>query len=117
MSKKISQQFKCSKMMLPEHNYQYSADKLNAKHQDARRRPALDEQYQEQLQQKLSRAVMEQRLIRVKILSTDGCCTYRGIPRRVNPVTGIIDLDDDCGRIQRIKASEVINLDFCNADK
>lgn len=117
MSKKIRQQFSCSKMMLPEHSVHYATHKISTKKEELHRRPALDEQYQEQLQQNLSLAMMEQRLIRIKILNAEGFCTYSGIPRRINQVTGTIDLDDGGTAVKRIRASEVVSLDFSKDDQ
>ncbi len=111
MSKKMTQQFLCSKMMLPEHCSglrKYAEDKKWAENH---RRPLLDEQFREELQQILELAMAEQQPLKFTVLDSGGYRAYSGIPLRSDPATGLIYLRSGSSRLQAVKASEVVGIE------
>lgn len=75
------------------------------------RRPHLDEQFQEQLQQVLVQALANQQTLKITVLSSSGYRTYSGVPLRSDPATGLIYLHAGKGRPQTIKAAEVVGIE------
>ncbi len=111
MSKKFSQQFSCSKMMLPEHRGSLQQHADQNRWEQEYRRPILDEQEQEQLQQILEQALSKKQSIKLIVLNESGRQTIYGIPLRINPGTGTILLSTGCVRPLAVKAADVIHLE------
>lgn len=111
MSKKIKQQFLCSKMMLPEHYSDLQKHTAGKQWAENHRRPHLDEQFQEELQQILEQALSEHKPLKIITLNNKGYRVYSGIPLRSDPTTGLILLDSGKCRPQRVKACEVISIE------
>ena len=112
MSKKICQQFACSKMMLPEHRT--SLQKHSSAAEWAENHPSiiLDEQLQEELQRTLECAREKSHEIKLTILNSSGYHTYRGVPLRLDPTSGTVYIGSGATRPQAISAAEIIRLEL-----
>ncbi|MGM0652224.1 MAG: YolD-like family protein [Bacillota bacterium] len=110
MSKKLTSQFLCSRMMLPEHcsKLQNHADQLNW--DEAHRCPELDEQQQEKMQQVFEQALAGQTALEITTLTSSGYQLYSGIPVRSNQAPGLVYLRDREGKLIKVKAREVVTL-------
>ncbi len=111
MSKKFNQQFACSKMMLPEHRGSLQEHKQKLEWKESNRRPFLDEQRHEELQQLLEQATFKRHELNFTVLYSNGYQIINGIPLYSDPATGLIFLDSGEHRPQIIRASEVIHIE------
>ncbi len=112
MSKKITQQFLCSKMMLPEHCSNLREHNTKNRWEENHRRPDFDEQFQEELQQILLEACASLKLLRVVLLEESGYRTITGVPRHTDPESGIIYFDTGEPKMIPVRAEAIIKLDF-----
>ncbi len=112
MSKKINQQFHCSKMMLPEHcgKLRDHADRLER--EEIYRRPVIDEQLWEEQQRILGQALFTGQQIMITIINSSGYHTYRGVPLRIDQIAGFILIENGEQRPFKIRATEIIRLEF-----
>jgi hypothetical protein len=112
MSKKICQQFACSKMMLPEHRT--SLQKQGSAAEWAENHPSiiLDEQLQEELQRTMECALEKSLEIKLTILNSSGYHTYRGVPLRLDSTSGTVYIESGATRPQAIRAAEIIRLEL-----
>lgn len=112
MSKKINQQFNCSKMMLPEHcgSLREHNDRLERK--EIYRRPIIDEQLWEEQQRILGQALLTGHQIMITIINSSGYHTYRGVPLRIDQITGFILIANGEQQPFKIRATEIIHLEF-----
>jgi len=110
MSKKLTGQFLCSRMMLPEHCFglQKHADQLDRG--EAHRHPDLDEQRQEEMQQVFEQALACQAALDITTLTSSGYRHYSGTPLRSDQAFGLVYLRDREGKLIKIKAREVVGL-------
>ncbi len=110
MSKKLTGQFLCSRMMLPEHcsGLQKHADQLDW--DEAHRHPELDEQRQEEMQQSFEQALAGQTALEITTLTNQGYRFYSGIPLRIDQAYGLVYLREREGKLIKIKAREVTGL-------
>lgn len=110
MSKKLTGQFLCSRMMLPEHcaGLQKHAGQLDW--DEAHRFPELDEQRQEEMQQAFEQALAGKAALAITTLTSSGYRQYSGTPVRIDQVSGFIYLRDREGKLVKIKAREVVSL-------
>ena len=110
MSKKLTGQFLCSRMMLPEHcsGLQKHADQLDW--DEAHRYPDLDEQRQEEMQQAFEQALAEQAAIEITTLTNSGYRHYSGTPHRCDQAFDLVYLRDREGKLIKIKARDVVGL-------
>jgi len=110
MSKKLTGQFLCSRMMLPEHcsGLQKHADQMDW--DETHRYPELDEQRQEEMQHAFEQALAGKAPLEITTLTSIGYRQYSGTPVRIDQVSGLIYLRDREGKLVKIKAREVINL-------
>lgn len=111
MSKKLTRQFDCSKMMLPEHRAGLRRHIDQIEWDEKHRRPRLDEQRREELQGILETALLKQQPVKVTVLNENGFEVYHGVPRRLDPAFGLIYLDTGHSRLLPVRASEVVQLD------
>lgn len=111
MSKKFSQQFACSKMMLPEHCSSLKKCKARAHWEETHRPPHPDEQRQDELQQLLDRAIYRQQSLSFTILNAGGYQLITGIPLRTDTAAGFIYLDTGLYRLQKIRAAEIVGIE------
>jgi hypothetical protein len=110
MSKKINQQFNCSKMMLPEHCGQLREHSAAYENAEACSSPCFDEQLREEQQHTLDQALLAGQMIVVTIINSSGTHTFRGVPLRIDQVAGCLVLDAGEVRPSRIKAAEITGL-------
>lgn len=108
----MNQQFLCSKMMLPEHCSELRKHTENSKWAEDYRRPLLDEQFREELQQRLEQAFAARKALRVAILQDRAHHTITGVPLRFEPTTGVIYFDTGGPQPMPILAAEIVNLEF-----
>lgn len=112
MSKKINQQFLCSRMMLPEHCSGLNDYTLRKKWAENHRRPDLDDQQQEQLQYELEQALAEQQELIITVLNESGYHTCIGVPLRIDPTTGLIFIHTGKNRPGAVKAADVVKIAY-----
>ncbi len=110
MSKKINQQFNCSKMMLPEHCGQLREHSAAYEKAEACSRPCFDEQLREEQQRTLDQALITGQIIVVTVINSSGSHTFRGVPLRIDQISGCLVLDVGKVRPRRIKAAEITGL-------
>ena len=110
MSKKLTGQFLCSRMMLPEHcsGLQKYADQLDW--DETHRHPELDEQRQEEMQQIFEQAMACRASLEITTLTGSGYRHYSGTPLRSDQAFGLIYLRGREGDLIKIKAREVVKL-------
>ncbi len=111
MSKKISQQFACSKMMLPEHSrslQEHSAAVYRAENQ---RRPILDEQKMEELQQVLAEALFRRAALKISIVDQSNCSIVHGVPLRYDGTDGTILLVGKSNSRRQIKVTDIFDIE------
>ncbi len=110
MSKKLTGQFLCSRMMLPEHcsGLQKHADQLDW--DEAHRYPDLDEQRQEEMQQIFEQALAGQTALEITTLTSSGYRHYSGTPLRIDQACGLIYLRDKEGKLIKVFAREAVGL-------
>ncbi len=112
MSKKATHQFLCSKMMLPEHCAGLREHVTARQRAENNRRPELDEQFREEMQQLLEQALATRQAVEVTVLESCGCRFFSGVLLRSDPGAGLIYLDTGSSRRPRsIKAGEVIRIE------
>ncbi len=112
MSKKITHRFLCSKMMLPEHCSKLREYTAKNRWEKDHRRPDLDEQFQQELQQILTEACKTCKLLRVVLLEESGYRTITGVPRQTVPGSGIIYFDTGRSKMMPVSTEVIIKLDF-----
>jgi hypothetical protein len=110
MSKKINQQFTCSKMMLPEHCGQLREHSAAYEKVEACSRPCFDEQLHEEQQRVLDQALLAGQKILVTIIDSSGSHTFCGVPLRIDQVSGYLFLDVGEIRPCRVRAAEITGL-------
>ncbi len=111
MSKKINQQFACSKMMLPEHRGSLQEQSTEKKRADESSRPELDEQERERLQQIFEQAFTGRRVLRVTVFTGTGREVFTGIPLRVDPAGSNIIFSSGTVRGRRVRAADILHLE------
>jgi hypothetical protein len=111
MSKKINRQFACSRMMLPEHSGTLEEHNSSAAWDETHRRPHLDEQRQEEMQQILARAILNRLKIKLIILNGSGYHTYCGVPLPGDSTAGKFFIDTGAARPLAVRAAEVVCLE------
>lgn len=116
MSKKINQQFNCSKMMLPEHCGSLREHVENLKREEIYRLPVIDEQLWEEQQRMLGQALFAGHRVRITIINSSGSHTYRGVPLRIDQVAGIIVVNIGKTGLLKIRAAEITRLELPDCD-
>ncbi len=111
MSKKLNQQFSCSKMFLPEHRASLQQRSEKLQQDEDRRRPILDEQRQEELQQILEQAILNKQPLKLIVLNGSGYESCYGVPLRCDTATGIITVDSGNARPDRLKAATIYHIE------
>ncbi len=112
MIRKIDQQFSCSKMMLPEHRTNLERHCEELIREEELRRPQLDEQRREEMQRLLEQALQTGQSLKIDTMDSYSRCCYRGLPLRCDPATGQITIRTDRGKTLKLKASEIVHLEF-----
>ncbi len=111
MSKKLNQQFSCSKMFLPEHRASLKQRNEKLQRDEDHRRPILDEQRQEELQQILEQAISNKQPLKLIALNDSGYRSYHGVPLRCDTAAGIIIIDSGSARPERLKAAAIYHIE------
>ncbi len=109
MSKKYTNQFLCSRMMLPEHRAKLARHRREAERAEQHRRPLLDQQQWEEFQAVLERSYFEGVRVKVTTLEEDGRCTVTGVVRRLLPALGAMELAGAKGW-QRVELRRVVEM-------
>ncbi|MDW7740117.1 MAG: YolD-like family protein [Bacillota bacterium] len=110
MSKKMSQQFACSKMMLPEHRDNLLQHRRTEERTERCRQPAVDEQALAEQQQIFEEALHSRRSLRITIVTEEGCLTYTGLVRRCDFALRTLFLDTGFSKSQKISVSEIVGI-------
>ncbi len=110
MSKKMSQQFACSRMMLPEHCGSLRRHAAVIERAEEQRRPLTDEQLQVEQQQLLEEALCHKLRLEFILLDEAGRSSISGVPRRLDETAGIIYIDTGSGKPVKLRAASVIGI-------
>ncbi|MEW5784577.1 MAG: YolD-like family protein [Bacillota bacterium] len=111
MSKKLTHQFGCSRMMLPEHRGQLQRHREQTRQREEYRRPLFDEQQQEQFQHALEQSLRHGLPLQVTVVLTgSGRRTFTGTVSRTDPVAGRIFLNTADG-ILAISTRQIIVIE------
>ncbi|MFU8794585.1 MAG: YolD-like family protein [Dethiobacteria bacterium] len=116
MSKKINQQFNCSKMMLPEHCGSLREHVKNLEREEIYRFPVIDEQLWEEQQRMFGQALFTGHTIKINVINSSGSHTYRGVPLRIDQVAGLILVDTGKTGLLKIRATEITRLELLDCD-
>ncbi len=110
MSKKISQQFACSRMMLPEHCSSLRQHAASVKRAEEQRQSLTDEQLQAEQQQLLESAICHKLSLEFTLLEESGRCRISGVPCRIDVTAGMIYIDTGSGKPVKIRAVSVTGI-------
>ena len=110
MSKKMTHQFNCSKMMLPEHHSTLQKHEADIRSREKYRRPSLDEQRQEELQYLFEAALLQGRQLKITVLKENGYQTYSGLPRPGQGNPGFLNLRSMGGKQKNIRLTEIVDI-------
>lgn len=116
MSKKYTNQFLCSRMMLPEHREKLARHRREAEQAEATRRPLLDQQRWEEFQAMLERSYFEGARVRVTTLGEDGRRSVTGVVLRLIPALGAIELAGAEGTF-RVMLQRVVDMAEITGDE
>ncbi len=108
MSKKLNNQFICSRMMLPEHVRALSKYEQESKLKELCKRPELDEQRLEEFDRVLQRAIKEELLVRVMVLTERGPVMYDGKVQKIATGKLYIEIEEE---VKLVELSNVVNID------
>ncbi len=111
MSKKINQQFACSKMMLPEHRGSLQEHCRQSSRAEESSRPDLDEQERERLQQIFEQALAGKRALQVTVFTGTGRESFTGIPLSSDCAGGRIYFSSGPGRPRSVRAADILLLE------
>ncbi len=111
MSKKLNQQFACSKMMLPEHRSSLQEHNDQLRRDEENSRPVLDEQQWERLQQIFEWALAERRALKVTVFNRAGREIFTGIPLSGDPTAGRITFSSGSDRPHPVNAADIAHLE------
>ncbi len=112
MSKKMSQQFACSKMMLPEHRGSLQEKAARNRRLEENSHPELDEQERQRLQMIFEQALTGRRALKVTVLTgNNGRDTFSGIPLRSDSTSGTIIFDPGSGQTRSVRAVDILYLE------
>lgn len=110
MSKKINQQFACSKMMLPEHRGGLQQHRNQKDQDEENSRPHFDEQHWERLQQLYEEALSGRRTLEVTVFTQNGRKTFTGIPWRGDPAAGKISFSSGSASPRVVRIADIVDL-------
>ncbi len=111
MSKKLTQQFACSKMMLPEHRGSLQEKTTRSRRSEENSRPELDEQERERLQRIFEQALAGRKALKVTVLTGKGRDTFIGIPLRSDSASGKIAFSVGSSQSNLVRTVDIINLE------
>ncbi|HSW35258.1 MAG TPA: YolD-like family protein [Candidatus Limnocylindrales bacterium] len=110
MSKKINQQFNCSKMMLPEHRERLQKQTALSRWKEEHHRPVLDEQQQELLQHIFEQSLLHRQKIKITVLNENGYQVLEGVPLKGTSAVGQISLENS-GDVKTVQTKDIVNLE------
>lgn len=108
--KKLYHQFACSSLMLPEHRRRLSRHREQARREEERRLPCLDEQRQEEFQRALECALRGGLVLKVTLLDETGRHTLAGTPLKP-AAAGFLRLQTAAG-VRTVPAGRIISLEL-----
>lgn len=109
MNRKFSDQFLCSRMMLPEHREGVNRRIRKIDQQGKYSRPLWDEQQWEQFQLLLQQALEQRLLVEITRAKEDVHESISGTLKKADNLTGLIFVQTE-EEIIKIKAEDVISL-------
>jgi len=110
VSKKLTQQFACSRMMLPEHCGSLRQHAKSLMRAEEQRWPLTDEQLQAEQQQLLEEALGHKLRVEFTLLDESGRSSLSGVPYRLDETAGMIYIDTGSGKPVKIRAASVIGM-------
>ncbi len=111
MSKKLNQQFACSKMMLPEHRGSLQERTVRSRRLEESSRPEFDEQERERLQQVFEQALDGRSALKVTVLTGKGRDTFIGVPLHSDSASGNIAFRVGSSQPKLVRVVDIINLE------
>ncbi len=109
MNRKFSDQFLCSRMMLPEHREGVNRRIRKMDRQGKYSRPLWDEQQWEQFQLLLEKALEQHLVVEITRVKEDVHESISGTLKKADNLTGLIFVQTE-DEIVKIKAEDVISL-------
>ncbi len=111
MSKKMDQQFACSKMMLPEHRGCLRDKRARDRRAEENSRPDLDEQERERLQRVFEEALALRRVLQVTFFTATGRETFTGVPLRSDSAGNRIIFSVEAACCRAIRTADIFDLE------
>jgi len=109
MSKKLSNQFLCSRMMLPEHREKLKLYQNKRDYEESYRIPQYSDQQLEEFQSLLDRSLKFGLRIELTILTEHGFTNLKGIVKKTETTSGQIIITTREGDI-RLKIENIVVL-------
>ncbi len=109
MSRKFSEQFICSRMMLPEHREGLNRQSREMLKKENYPKPLLDEQQWEEFQRVLEKALKQHLVVQIIRVKDDIHQTIVGTLKKADSLTGLIFVQTE-EEIIKIKAGDVLSL-------
>ncbi len=108
MSKKINNQFLCSRMMLPEHKENLNSRKKKMEYKEKYYIPSFDEQQWEEFQFLINKSLHEKTKIQITVLEKE-YKKYRGIITHTYPEQGLLNIKVE-NKFKKIAANKIVNI-------
>jgi hypothetical protein len=112
MTKKISNQFLCSRMMLPEHKESINSYKKKTEYKKKYRIPSFDEQQCEEFQFLINKSLNKKIKLKVTVLEKK-YQEYIGIVTNTYPESGLIKIKTN-KEFKKITADKIVNIEECS---
>lgn len=109
MSRKFSDQFLCSRMMLPEHREGLNRRTEQITRQEKYTRPLWDEQQWEQFQLLLQEALEQRLVVEIVRVKEEIHESIIGTLKKADNVTGLIFVQTE-NKITKVKSEDVLSL-------
>lgn len=109
MSKKIINQFICSRMMLLEHRERLNERRRKLQREEKYHMPFFDEQQWKEFQFILNRSIQYGCKIEVTVLTKKGHLKVRGVVKAIDPVSGQIGIVTENG-LRKLNTKEIVAM-------
>ncbi|MBZ4686861.1 MAG: hypothetical protein PWQ96_524 [Clostridia bacterium] len=110
-SKKIYDQFTCSRMMLPEHKERLKNYRKKLQQKEKYRMPLFDEQQWEEFQFILEHSLHYDAKIQLTILQEESYLEVQGVVKGLDTVKREITIATESG-LRKLNAKEIVNIDY-----
>jgi hypothetical protein len=111
MSKKLLNQFHCSRMMLPEHRQKLKEHQEKTAFKEKYPLPLLDEQQWEEFQHLLHQSIQIGVKLKITVLTSRGYSAITGVVTKVDAVSNQIVLTTARGT-EKIAVKQLVDISF-----